>query len=133
MCGGNADAVRAALDAVLESLGTARKALDEPDPIGSLVPWLAPGAKARSAWPRAASEPAELPASPDVLLRLGRAGGWVIRPGPTFRHASQPESGPMKRYPIVFSFSTLPRATGCRHMRSFIAGAKTTGQAAAQI
>jgi prephenate dehydrogenase len=77
MCGGNAAAVRAALDAVLESLGTARRALDEPDPIGALLPWLAPAARARAAWPPPASEPVDLPAEPGVLLRLGRAGGWV--------------------------------------------------------
>jgi prephenate dehydrogenase len=77
MCGGNAVAVRAALDAVLRSLGTARDALDAQDPIGALVPWLRSGAAARAAWPPVPSEPATLPVDPDVLLRLGRAGGWV--------------------------------------------------------
>jgi prephenate dehydrogenase len=85
MCGGNADAVRAALDAVLSSLGTARKALDGPDPIGALVPWLTPAAEARAAWPPAASDPVELPAAPDVLLRLGRTGGWVLSVAPDLR------------------------------------------------
>lgn len=85
MCGGNAAAVRTALDAVLESLGTARQALDGPDPIGALLPWLSPGARARSAWPPVPSEPVELPAAPDVLLRLGRAGGWVVSVSPDLR------------------------------------------------
>jgi prephenate dehydrogenase len=90
MCGGNAAAVRTALDAVLESLGTARQALDGPDPIGALLPWLSPGARARSAWPPVPSEPVELPAAPDVLLRLGRAGGWVVSVSPDLRTAARP-------------------------------------------
>jgi prephenate dehydrogenase len=77
MCGGNAAAVRAALDDVLASLGTAREALDTPDPIGALTGWLRPGAAARAGWPASPSEPTRLPAEVDVLLRLGRAGGWV--------------------------------------------------------
>jgi prephenate dehydrogenase len=77
MCGGNADAVRNALDAVVESLRTAREALDAEDPIAALVPWFAAGTQARAAWPPVPSEPATLPVDVDVLLRLGRAGGWV--------------------------------------------------------
>ena len=77
MCGGNAAAVGAALDAVLSLLGTAREALDATDPIGALSAWLAPPATARAAWPPGPSEPATLPAKTDVLLRLGRAGGWI--------------------------------------------------------
>ena len=77
MCGGNAAAVGAALDAVLSLLGTAREALDATDPIGALSAWLAPPATARAAWPPGSSEPATLPAKTDVLLRLGRAGGWI--------------------------------------------------------
>jgi prephenate dehydrogenase len=77
MCGGNAAAVAAALDAVLDRLTEARAALDSPDPIGALVPWLTPGAKVRAGWPAQSSEPATLPAKTDVLLRLGRAGGWI--------------------------------------------------------
>jgi prephenate dehydrogenase len=94
MCGGNASAVRAALDAVLESLGTARAALDGADPIGALVPWLSPGAQARAAWPPEPSEPVALPATPDVLLRLGRAGGWVLSVAPDLRtiQAARPTS-----------------------------------------
>jgi prephenate dehydrogenase len=77
MCGGNAAAVAAALDAVLSLLGTAREALDSADPIGALVRWLTPATGERAAWPPRPSEPATLPAKADVLLRLGRAGGWV--------------------------------------------------------
>jgi prephenate dehydrogenase len=76
MCGGNA-ASGDALDAVLSLLGTARDALDSPDPIAALAGWLEPAARARAAWPPRPSEPATLPAKADVLLRLGRAGGWV--------------------------------------------------------
>jgi prephenate dehydrogenase len=77
MSGGNAAAVRAALDAVLSLLGTARATLDSADPIANLTTWLGPAAEARAAWPPRPSEPAVLPARADVLLRLGRAGGWV--------------------------------------------------------
>ncbi|GIH18260.1 prephenate dehydrogenase/arogenate dehydrogenase family protein [Rugosimonospora africana] len=78
MTGGNADAVGPTLDRVLSLLGTARAALDGADPIGELMPWFATGTAARAGWPGEPSEPVALPADPDVLLRLGRAGGWVI-------------------------------------------------------
>ncbi|MEV1289427.1 prephenate dehydrogenase/arogenate dehydrogenase family protein [Micromonospora sp. NPDC049679] len=77
MCGGNAAAVRPALDAVLESLQRARAALDAGEPIAALRPWLAPGCAARTAWPPVPGNPLELPARADALLRLGRAGGWI--------------------------------------------------------
>jgi prephenate dehydrogenase len=77
MCGGNADAVDDALTAVVEQLRQAAIALDNKDPISELRPWFAPATAARSAWPPAPSEPAEIPAQVEVLLRLGRAGGWI--------------------------------------------------------
>jgi prephenate dehydrogenase len=77
MCGGNAMPVREALDAVLSLLGTAREALDSPDPTATLTGWLEPAARARPGWPPRPSEPTTLPAKADVLLRLGRAGGWI--------------------------------------------------------
>jgi prephenate dehydrogenase len=77
MCGGNADAVGDALDAVIDSLRTAREALNADDPIAALLPWLTSGTDVRAAWPPVPSEPATLPVDVDVLLRLGRAGGWV--------------------------------------------------------
>jgi prephenate dehydrogenase len=82
MCGGNAVAVGQALDAVLAALARTRAALDADDPIEALRPLLAPAAAARQAWPRTPSEPATLPAKADVLLRLGRAGGWVTAVAP---------------------------------------------------
>jgi prephenate dehydrogenase len=72
MCGGNAAAVGAALDAFFHQLGTAESALAQPDPIGALRPWFAPAAEARTAWPPAPSEPLDVPAHQSVLLRLGR-------------------------------------------------------------
>ena len=77
MCGGNAAAVGTALDGVLATLGELRAALDAADPVATLRPLLAPASAARAAWPRVPGEPAELPARRDVLLRLGRVGGWV--------------------------------------------------------
>ena len=77
MCGGNAAAVGPALDAVRKGLDVLRAALDEPDPVAALRPLLAPASVVRAAWPPAPGEAAELPARTDVLLRLGRIGGWV--------------------------------------------------------
>ena len=77
MCGGNAAAVGPALDSVIEALQQARRALDAPDPIATLRPWLVPGHEMRANWPPTLGEPLDIPARPDVLLRLGRAGGWV--------------------------------------------------------
>ncbi len=77
ICGGNADAVDDALAEVVEHLRQAAIALDSKDPISKLRPWFAPASAVRAAWPPAPSEPAELPAQPEVLLRLGRAGGWI--------------------------------------------------------
>jgi prephenate dehydrogenase len=85
MCGGNAEAVRTALDAVLADLTAARSALDGLDPIASLRVWLEPGHTARAAWPPKPGETARLPARPDVLLRLGRVGGWVTEVAPDRR------------------------------------------------
>ncbi|MEO3925234.1 prephenate dehydrogenase/arogenate dehydrogenase family protein [Micromonosporaceae bacterium B7E4] len=79
MCGGNAAAVGPALDAVLRELDGARTAVGSADPIGALRRWLAPGSAARLAWPPRPGGAVELPARPDALLRLGRAGGWVTR------------------------------------------------------
>jgi prephenate dehydrogenase len=77
MCGGNAEAVRQGLDAVLEALGQADTALRADDPVAALRPWLAVASATRKAWPPRPGTPLELPARPDTLLRLGRAGGWV--------------------------------------------------------
>ncbi len=79
MCGGNAQALLPALDAVTAALGEARAALSAPngDPVAALGPWLAPGYAARSAWPPPSGKALELPARQDALLRLGRDGGWV--------------------------------------------------------
>jgi prephenate dehydrogenase len=77
MCGGNATAVTASLAAVAEQLDTAADALHSGEPIAALRRWFAPATEARRGWPPPPSRPAEIPADPDVLARLGRAGGWV--------------------------------------------------------
>ncbi len=77
MCGGNAAAVGPALDRMRAALDGLRAALDDPDPVAALRPLLAPTSAARAAWPPAPGEPVELPARRDVLLRLGRVGGWI--------------------------------------------------------
>jgi prephenate dehydrogenase len=77
MCGANHVAVATALGAVFDQLDIAEESLGKPDPIGALRSWFAPAAATREAWPPSPSAPLELPAHPAVLLRLGRAGGWV--------------------------------------------------------
>ena len=77
MCGGNAAAVRVALEAMLKTLDDLYDALETPDPVAALQPLLLPANKARAAWPPVPGDEAELPARSDVLLRLGRVGGWV--------------------------------------------------------
>ncbi|MEV6630102.1 prephenate dehydrogenase/arogenate dehydrogenase family protein [Actinoplanes sp. NPDC051470] len=77
MCGGNAAAVTEALDQVLRSLQAMRTELSAEDPVAALGPLLAPASAARAAWPPVPGEQAELPVRKDVLLRLGRVGGWV--------------------------------------------------------
>jgi prephenate dehydrogenase len=85
MCGGNAAAVLPALDTVLAALTQARTLCAEDDPIAALQPWLGPGYATRSAWPLAPGKPLDIPARPDALLRLGRAGGWVTAIAPDRR------------------------------------------------
>ncbi|GIJ51697.1 prephenate dehydrogenase [Virgisporangium aliadipatigenens] len=77
MCGGNAEAARHTLDAVIADLQAARAALDGPDPIAALEPWLTPGYTARSRWPVTPGTPEPMRADPSALRALGRAGGWV--------------------------------------------------------
>ena len=79
MCGGNAKAVVPALEAVLKKLDDLYDALEKPDPVAALRPLLEPASKARAAWPPVPGDEAELPARSDVLLRLGRVGGWVTK------------------------------------------------------
>ncbi len=77
MCGGNATAVGPALDAVLGALSAARTHLTGDDPVAALREWAAPGSAARRSWPPSPGAPEDLPARTDVLLKLGRDGGWV--------------------------------------------------------
>lgn len=77
MCGGNAGPVRGALDEVIVALQAARAALDDPEPVAAVQRWLGRGHAVRAAWPPKAVDCVELPARADILLRLGRAGGWV--------------------------------------------------------
>jgi prephenate dehydrogenase len=77
MCGANSAAVTASLASIAEELDAAADALHSGDPIAALRKWFAPATAARRAWPPPPSLPAELPATPDVLARLGRAGGWI--------------------------------------------------------
>jgi prephenate dehydrogenase len=95
MCGGNATAVRPALDGVLETVADLRAALAAPDPVAALRPLLARATAARRAWPPVPREQATLPARPDVLRRLGKVGGWVTAVDRQRREvvAMRPETG----------------------------------------
>ncbi len=77
MCGGNATALRGAVDQLIADLTEARRRLDTADPIAELTEWLAPGHTARVAWPPAAGPPESIDVSAGALLALGRDGGWL--------------------------------------------------------
>lgn len=85
MVGGNAAATSAALAGIRRALDAAQEALDGPDPTAALRDWFAPGYAARSAWPSPSGRPLDIPARPDALLRLGRAGGCVTAVAPDRR------------------------------------------------
>jgi prephenate dehydrogenase len=85
MVGGNAAAARPALAALRRSLDDAQDALESADPIAALREWLGPGYAARVAWPPRPGAALDIPARPDALLRLGRAGGWVTGVAPDRR------------------------------------------------
>jgi prephenate dehydrogenase len=77
MCTGNLDAVRRVLNSVLGDLDSFKTDLEAADPTAALLPGLRRASETRSAWPPVPGEPAELPIRGDVLLRLGRVGGWI--------------------------------------------------------
>jgi len=77
MCGGNADHVLDALDAVAAELDRARDALESDDAIATLRRWVTPAHAARTTWPRGWGEEARTPATVDDLLALGDDGGWI--------------------------------------------------------
>src|SRR5436309_102706 len=72
------------------------------------------------------ASPASIPTTSSTILP-----GSLILPGPTFRQASHPSSGPTNRYPNPLSFATFSCAIAFAHIRLFIAGANSTGHAAA--
>jgi prephenate dehydrogenase len=85
MCGGNAEALLAALDGMTEALAAAREALTTANPIPALRPYFAAGHAVRAQWPPRPGSSMELPTDPDTLLRLGRVGGWITAVAPDRR------------------------------------------------
>lgn len=77
MAGGNADAVREALDRVLDSLREARAALDGPDPQAAVRAWFTPAWHARRAWPVRPGPAQTIVVDRTALRTLGADGGWV--------------------------------------------------------
>ena len=55
------------------------------------------------------------------------AAGSAIRPGPYSPQAISPSSGPTSVTPSAFSRARLRWVAGCSHIRTFIAGAISTG------
>ncbi|HEY0487611.1 MAG TPA: prephenate dehydrogenase/arogenate dehydrogenase family protein [Mycobacteriales bacterium] len=85
MCGANAAALRAELDALRSRLARMRHQLDAGDPVEALVPSLAAGHAVRAGWPAAPGEPETVPVDAEALLAVGRAGGWVAAVAPDGR------------------------------------------------
>ena len=54
------------------------------------------------------------------------AGGSAMRPGPNSPQAIAPSSGPTVRAPSAATVAMLRRVAGCSHIRTFIAGARST-------
>ncbi|MBB6035221.1 prephenate dehydrogenase [Phytomonospora endophytica] len=77
MAGGNAAAVRAALDRTLASLKEARAALDADDPAAAVEAWFTPAWRGRRDWPSTPGPAQTTLVDRERLLELGRAGGWV--------------------------------------------------------
>ena len=77
MCGGNAAALAAALDHLIDELTEARRRLAQPDPITAITTWLEAGHRARIGWPPRAGSSEEIAVSTEALLGLGRDGGWI--------------------------------------------------------
>ncbi|MEV0651126.1 prephenate dehydrogenase/arogenate dehydrogenase family protein [Phytomonospora sp. NPDC050363] len=77
MAGGNAAAVREALDRTLAALEGARDALDADDPRAAVGEWFTPAWESRRNWPPAPGPTLTMAVDRERLLALGRAGGWV--------------------------------------------------------
>ena len=90
----------------------------------------APRRAARASRPRSTSTdfPASGPASPSSTRQRAKiSSGSVIRPAPTSPSASSPSSGPISSTPRARRRSAFSCVAGCSHMRTFIAGAASTG------
>jgi hypothetical protein len=66
------------------------------------------------------------PASDDMIASKIAAGS-AIRPGPNSPQAMAPSSGPTNRTPSAFRVAKLRRVAACSHIRTFMAGAISTG------
>jgi prephenate dehydrogenase len=77
MCTGNLAAVQRVLRRMIADLERYEDQLAADDPGVALLPHLRVASAARRAWPPVPGESTELPIRTDVLLRLGRVGGWI--------------------------------------------------------
>ncbi|MFI5955732.1 prephenate dehydrogenase [Cryptosporangium sp. NPDC051539] len=89
MCGGNALAVTAELDALIHRLTEARQRLTAPDPMSALADWLEDARAIRAHWPPPGAK-AGLGLDRDTLLALGRAGGYLTAIHETSAEAVRP-------------------------------------------
>ena len=62
-----------------------------------------------------------------IAIASAIAAGSAMRPMPHSPSASAPSSGPTSTAPRAASVATFARVAGCSHMRTFIAGATTSG------
>jgi prephenate dehydrogenase len=93
MCGGNAPAVRQVLAGIITDLQEYGRDLASDQPIAALTDRLRVPSDLRRAWPPQPGATVEVPAEPDALLALGRAGGWVTAVRDDSVEAIRPETG----------------------------------------
>ena len=92
MCGGNRDAVRRELHALIGSLEDLAGLLEADDPVEALLPSLRASTALRQGWPARPGVPEPVDADVRALLALGRSGGWVTSVNGTELLGMRPES-----------------------------------------
>ncbi len=93
MGGGNAPAVRQVLAGIVGRLQEYERDLASDQPIAALTDRLRVPSELRRAWPPQPDALVEVPAQPEALLALGRAGGWVTAVHDDHVDAMRPETG----------------------------------------
>ena len=71
--------------------------------------------------------PSKGPSASTLRIASKIASGSAIRPGPNSPQAISPSSGPTNRTPSACTWAMLRWVAACSHIRTFIAGATSTG------